>query len=350
MAYAKKAKGPDPGYTRLKNDLASGEIGQVYLFYGEESYLREHYLDALCKKLVPAGFEAFNLHRLSGVKLSMQELADAVEAMPMMAERTCVVVTDCDLSRLDAVQRAQLASLLRDFPAYCCLVFVYDVVEYRLDRDAKELNAALKAIAVPVKFETQEKDLLMGWITRHVAARGHTIDRRAADHLIFSCGSLMTGLLPEIDKVCAYAREKAVTVEDIDAVVDPVLDAMVFHLTDAVTRGQADRAAELLGTLLKKQERPAGVLAALAREYRKLYTARLAVEYGKDRQWLMDLWGMKSDYPARKLMELAAGTTRARCRGALTLCEQVDRRMKSEKGFDEEGELKLLLMRLVQER
>ena len=30
------------------------------------------------------------------------------------------------------------------------------------------------------------------------------------------------------------------------------------------------------------------------------------------------------------------------------MCQQLDRRMKSEKGIDNEGELKLLLMRLAQ--
>lgn len=346
MAYAKKPKTIDAGYLQLRNDLASDTVGRVYIFYGEESYLREFYLGELRKKLVPAGFEEFNYHRLSGAKLTMQELSDAVEAMPMMAERTYVVVTDCDLYRLPLDERAALIALLGDVPEYCCLVFVYDTVDYKPDRDAKELYALLKKVAVPVKFEAQETDVLTNWIRRHFRALGHTIDHAAAEHLIFTCGSLMTGLLPEIEKISAYARHEAITVADIDAVADPILDAMVFEMTNAVTEGNADRAAEVLGKLLKKQEKPVMILAALDKEFRRLYTARLAVEYGKDKLWLMDLWSMTKEYPARKLMELARDTTRARCRDALTLCQQMDRRLKSEKGFDEEGELKLLLMRL----
>ena len=90
-------KTPNKGYQKLKSDLSTGNIGQVYIFYGEESYLREYYLGEIKKKLVPAGFEEFNYHRLSGKTLTMQELNEAVEAMPMMAERTLIVVTDCDL-------------------------------------------------------------------------------------------------------------------------------------------------------------------------------------------------------------------------------------------------------------
>ena len=49
---------------------------QVYVFHGEETYLREYYLDQLRKKLIPAGFEEFNYHKLEGKALSVQALSD----------------------------------------------------------------------------------------------------------------------------------------------------------------------------------------------------------------------------------------------------------------------------------
>ena len=36
------------------------------------------------------------------------------------------------------------------------------------------------------------------------------------------------------------------------------------------------------------------------------------------------------------------------CSQSLLMCQRLDQRMKSEKGIDSEGELKLLLMRLAQ--
>ena len=143
---------------------------------------------------------------------------------------------------------------------------------------------------------------------------------------MFTCGSLMTGLVPEIEKIGAYAKGRAVTVEDINAVADPVL----------------------LGQLLKKQEEPIMILGVISKELRRLYTARLALDSGKDKLWLMDLWNMRSDYPARLLLDAARKTTHEWCANSLALCQKLDRRMKSEKGIDREGELKLLLMQLAQ--
>ena len=106
--------------------------------------------------------------------------------------------------------------------------------------------------------------------------------------------------------------------------------------------------AELLGQLLKKQEEPFVILAVISKELRRIYTARIALDNGRDKLWLMELWGMRSDYPARLLLEAARKTTSEWCSGTLLMCQQLDRRMKSEKGIDNEGELKLLLMRLAQ--
>lgn len=343
-------KRPDSGYQKLKTDLKEETVGQIYIFYGEESYLREYYLGELKKKLVPEGFEEFNLHTLAGRGLSMQDLTDAIEAMPMMAERTLVVVTDCDLYKLNDEQRTALLTLLEDFPEYCCLVFVYDQVEYKPNRTYKKLYEALSRIATEVKFAAQDKSDLISWIMRRFRALDREIDVQAAEHLIFTCGGLMTALVPEIGKIGAYASGRRVTIDDINAVADPILDAVVFDMTNAVTKGDYDRASELLGQLLKKQEEPFMILSVIGRELRKIYTARLALESGKDKLWLMELWGMRSDYPARLLLDAAKKTTKEWCAESLKLCQKLDRRMKSEKGIDNEGELKLLLMQLAQRK
>ena len=158
----------------------------------------------------------------------------------------------------------------------------------------------------------------------------------------------MTGLVPEIEKIGAYAKGKSVTVEDINAVGDPVLDAVAFNLTNAITRGDYDKASDILAQLLKQQEEPFMILAVVSKELRRLYTARIALDEGRDKLWLMEQWGMRSDYPARLLLDAAKRTTRAWCANAVKLCQRLDRRMKSEKGVDDEGEIKLLLMELAQ--
>ena len=42
-------------YRKLKQDLRQGTVGSLYLFHGEEAYLRDHYLDQMKAKLIPPG-------------------------------------------------------------------------------------------------------------------------------------------------------------------------------------------------------------------------------------------------------------------------------------------------------
>ena len=350
MAYAKKPPKTNEAYQKFKADLSAGTVDCAYIFYGEESYLREHYLEALRKKLVPAGFEEFNYHRLEGKDLTVQALTEMAEAMPMLSERTLIVVTDFDIFKLGEEQREKLIALLEDIPPYCCLVFVYDTVVYKPNKTMKKLCKAIGDHVQAVEFRAQDSSDLVAWIARRFRALDKEIDRQTAEYLIFTCGGLMTGLVPEISKIAAYAKGKAITQKDIDDVADPVLSAEVFKLSDAVLQGNYDLAASILGDLLKMQTEPIMILAALGSQLRRIYTARLAIDGGKDKYWLMELWEMKSDYPAKLLLNAAKRTTAGWCADAVKMCQVLDRRMKSEKGIDSVGELKLLLVRLGAKR
>ena len=347
MAYQRK-KPENTAYKKLLADLAADTLGTAYIFYGEESYLREYYITEMRKKLVPAGFEQFNCHKLEGKSLTAQALAETVEAMPMMAQRTMVHVVDWDLFKLGEEQRNGLIALLEDFPSYCCLVIVYDQLEYKPNKTYKKLCAALNKHVQAVKFEEQSQDDMRKWVARRFRATGHTIDVPTAEHLLFTCGSLMNGLIPEIEKIGAYARQERITKADIDAVAAPVLEAQVFDLSKAVARGDYNQAAELLGALLKLQEEPIMLLALLGKELRRLYTARVALDTGRDKFWLMEQWNIRFESIARQLFENARRVDQRWCANAVKRCYEVDVRIKSVNGVNGEDELKLLLMELAQ--
>ena len=51
MAYQKK-KPENAAYKKLLADLAADTLGTAYIFYGEESYLREYYISEIRKKTI----------------------------------------------------------------------------------------------------------------------------------------------------------------------------------------------------------------------------------------------------------------------------------------------------------
>ena len=152
MAAKKGAVSKSAGLDELKADLKAETLKNAYIFYGEETYLRQSYLNQVREALVPAGFEEFNYHRLGGKGLSMQTLQEAVEAMPMMAQHTLVTVTDLDIFKLDMSARGAFIEIISDIPEYCTVIFIYDLVAYKRDGKMKKLVAALDGHVREVEF------------------------------------------------------------------------------------------------------------------------------------------------------------------------------------------------------
>ena len=339
-----KAKADNTALWELKHALRDGQLKNLYVFHGEEAYLREYYLGQLKKALLPAGLEEFNLHTAQGKECSPEWLEQAVDCLPMMAPRTLVLVRDFDLFKAGEKDREEYARAFAQLPDYCCLVFVYDLIPYKGDARTK-LAAAIKQNGTVVNFARQDQGDLVDWVRRRFRALGKEIDTRLACDLIFLCGDLMTNLIGEIEKIGAYAKGGRITREDIDAVATPQLDAVVFRMTDAIGEGNFDRAAQVLGELYQMQEPPVKIMWSLGRQMRQLYAARLALETGKGPGWVAGLWGLKP-YPADKLMRSAKRFTLAWCRRAVVRCGQTDLAMKST-GADGEELLTQLLLELA---
>lgn len=332
---------------QLKQSLKENTLGSLYVFHGEETYLRSFYLGEVKKRILTPGLEEFNLHTISGKDASPRAISDAVDCLPMMSERTMVLVTDYDMFKAPEAHRTELMALFSDLPEYVCLVFIYDLIEYKPDARTK-LAQTLRAHGLAVPFPHQSQSDLVSWICRRFRALDRDIDSELAKYLIFLCGDLMNTLAGEISKIGAYAKHTRVTREDIDAVAIPQLDAQVFQMTDAVLRREFDRAARILGDLYTQQEAPIKILAVLGKQLRQLYSARLALEGRRSSQYLVELWGMKTSYPAEKLMSAAARFDLSWCRRAVVRAAETDLAMKST-GADAKDLLTTFLMELANE-
>jgi len=332
------------GLQKLKADLKANDLGRCYLLCGEEAYLRDYYLGRMKQTLLPEGMEEFNLHELDGKSFTLHALEEALDCLPMMSQRTMVLVSDLDLFRTEEL-RNEMAALLPQLPDYVCLVFLYDLIEYKADARTK-LAAALKEHATVVKFVRQEQGDLIDWVKRRFKALDREIDSELARYLIFLCGDLMNGLISEIEKIGAFSKHHRITKEDIDAVAAPQLDAVVFQMTDAMAAGNFDKAASVLADLLHMQEHPIMLLAVLGKQMRQIYTARLALEERKGAGQVAQVWNMKSTYPAEKVFQAARRFDLDWCRNAVVRCAQTDLAMKSS-GADAEELLVGLLMELA---
>ena len=198
-----------------------------------------------------------------------------------------------------------------------------------------------------MEFARQEARDLVAWITRHFAARQKRISSELCLYLIEITGGTMTALNGEIEKICAYSGADQIKKSDIDAVTEPVLDAVVFQMTDMLSAGAYEQALQKLGQLLKMQQEPLAILGAIGGQFRRLGAARTLLDNGKNTYELQTLCGIP-EYPARKTMEAARRIQPQFCRKAMELILETDYRIKT--SFDDgERLLELLILELAQE-
>ena len=115
-------------------------------------------------------------------------------------------------------------------------------------------------------------------MTRHFAAAGKRISTDHSAYLIDITGGTMTALSGEIDKICAYSGADEIRKSDIDAVTEPVLDAVVFQMTDLLSAGRYDQAFQKLQQLLKMQQEPLAILGAVGGHFRRISAARTLLD------------------------------------------------------------------------
>ncbi len=329
----------------FKADLKKGNIRPLYVFYGEEGYLREYYLSQLEKLVVGDMMPEFNVTVFSG-KVEISELTEACESYPAMSEKKIVIVRDFDVFNANADFSKGAEALFEDMPEHCVLVLVYANTEYKPDKRKKSYKAFDKK-GFEVKFDRAARSDLISWIKRRFIACGKDIDNETADFLLFYSGEIMQQLIPEIEKISAYAKKKSVTRADIEAVASRNITSAVFDVANAVADRKYVNALSILDDLETRNENEIAVLALIAQQFKRLYASKLIVERGGGEREVMELFDMRSSYPARCAISSARSVPKNELRRAIRLAKEADSKLKFGSGWEE---LRFLIAQLSAEK
>lgn len=316
----------------LKKQIANGMFSPVYLLYGEEAYLKQHYAGQIAEKSVAKGFETFNLHKLEGKDTSFDEIADAAEQLPMMAERTCVLVRDFDLKALKGAQRDKLEAFLNDPPGTCSVVFWMDTIEVmpRQNRDWQGLIKLFAQKGSAVCLGSRSASELSRQLVASAKKRGGSLSPETAAYLVAFSGSSLSGLLNELDKLCAYAQGREITTEDVDAVCIKSVEATAFDMVKALLRGRYADAYQMLDTLCAQKTEPVLIAGALISSYVDMYRAKAALVSGERAEAVAQAFNYKGrEFRLRYAAQDASRLSLEQLRACLDVLSEADGALKS---------------------
>ena len=267
-------------YREFFAQMDKGKIEKVYLFSGEEEYVKRQALERLRGKILPQGFEQLNESLLEGV--DAQTIMDAAEKLPLMCERRLVVIRDWapllpGKAKNEAEETERMTGYLKRAPETCCMVFYM-----RKEMDGrKKMVQNLQKTAGWVAFEPLSDADLMNWVKKTLKPMGKQMDAQAVQALAFMAGRGLTRLELELKKLAAYAGESPeITQEDVEKLVSPSLECTIFQLVDRVIERNAYQAQRLLKHMREAGESPVGILAMITRQMRMMTFIKLLREQG----------------------------------------------------------------------
>lgn len=316
----------------LKEHLKTEEVKQVYLLYGEESYLTAHYVEQLVGKSgVRADDElsVFNYQRFDGQESSFDAIEAAAESLPLMADVKCVTVSNCDVT---AAVFDRAMALVNDPPEGTVLIFWMTTLlsDGKMNAKWKQFAEAVEKNGMCVSFPRKSNEEIARILCSGAGRRGCLMKPQTALLLVEQCGNDMNLLLNELDKLCALAANGEITVSILEQVATKNLNAQAYELSGAILKNQYEKAYILLHRLFASKTEPLMILAALSGAYTDMYRAKLATIGGRQAETLVEEFDYKGKvfrlrYASRDCSRMSLEALRE----SLDLLAQADRRLKS---------------------
>lgn len=266
--------------SQLKEQIKSNHFSNAYLIYGEESYLKEHYISQLKKKIVDPTFESFNLHQFEGKDTSLDDILKDAQMLPMMSEYNLVLVRDYPVEKSKADLKL-LSEFLADVPESTILILVYDAIEPDIKSASfKKIITAFDNAGAVVNMEKRSENDVAKLLVSGAKKRGSVLDMSNAKYLVSVSGNDLKNLLNELDKLSYFAQGREITKDIIDNMATKCLQARVYDLSKSVVAGNSDMAYSVLDTLFNMKEDPILILAVIGGVYVDMYRVKCAKTAG----------------------------------------------------------------------
>lgn len=270
--------------TDLFRQIKQGDIKSVYLLYGEEKHFISACVQKVVAKIVPKGFESFNVIKFNDEKISLNELEDAVLTLPMMTEKKCVLVKDLDIDKLNKNEFDYLLQIVLNSNESTILLIYATELDYQVKKSSKlkKLADSIQKNGVVCDFSLKDKPTLKRALCERAKKAGVEMEMMVAEALIDRCSQSYAVLINEVDKLIFYVLSRdegnrEIKIQDIDDCCIASVDSTSFDLAKAILNRKYEKAFFLLDELFYQRIEPLSILGALNMCFIDLYRAKCAM-------------------------------------------------------------------------
>ena len=304
----------------LQEDIRQKEFKNVYLFYGEEAYLKQVYKKRMKEALLPDGDE-MNFTFFEGKKTEPQEVIQMAQTMPFFAERRVIFLENTGFFK---GQCESLPEYLSQLPEYLCMIFIEEEVDKR-----SRMYKAVKKSGRIVEFAKQDSDMLIRWIFGILNKEQKKITRNDMELFLTKTGTDMGNIEKELEKLLCYVLERdVITRADIEAVCTSQISNHIFDMLRAVTEKKQQRALDLYYDLLALKEPPMRILYLLARQFNQMLQVKELEKEGYDQSAISKRLGIQP-FVVKNYQKILGRYSLGQLKSAVEKCTKTEEQVKT---------------------
>ena len=309
----------------LNEDLKNGQCKQIYLFFGEEDYLKTQYKQRFVKSMISPD-DTMNISFYEGKNFDVNAVIDQAETMPFFAERRLLVLEETGLFKTGG---SDLGDYIKNLPDTTYMIFVETTVDKR-----SRLYKAVRDKGRIVEFQRQTEATLRKWIQTKVRSEKKVMSGDAETLFLSKAGSDMNVISKELDKLLCYTLHKdRITAEDVEEVCIDQITNTIFDMIDAMTEKRQNDALNIYYGLLASKEPPMRILFLMTKQYRQFYEIKDHIRLGRIRQDIAKKMGLHP-FIAGKLMDKAKKFKSSELKGIIEESIDLEHRVKTGKLTD----------------
>ncbi len=293
----------------IDEEIKNKNFKNIYLLYGSEAYLVSMYRKRLLGALEIQP-DDMNFSKFSGTGMNYGEVVDTAETMPFLAERRVILIEDSGIFKKPD---ETLAPYLDSVSESTILIFV----EKDVDKRTSSYKSASTEGTV-TELNAPSKDELMRYVAGRLKKEGLGITRDACDELVERTSESMFILGNEIDKLISYCMgKKGVEIGDVREIVPEHPEGKIYNLVNAMGEKNTRRALDIYQSLIAMQEKPAGILYMIQKQFQSMYYLdsmtehRLSKDDACQRLGFSGKFAFKYDQLRRQMKNYSPETIRA---------------------------------------
>jgi DNA polymerase-3 subunit delta len=305
---------------RVAQDIKKGEFQNLYLLYGEESYLRRQYRDNLKNALISPD-DSMNYTVYAGKDINVGEVIDMADTMPFFAERRVVVIENSGWCKSG---NERMAEYVKNIPATTYIIFVEDEIDKRNKLYKNIVDNGYAALC-----EMQDEAMLKKWVLGLLKKENKLITGDALDLLLDKTGTNMENIKREVEKlVCYKYYDEGITAEDVEDLCVEQIQNQIFEMVEAVAVKNQKRALELYYNLIALKEAPVKILALISRQFNMLLQVREMNKKGYPESEIASKTGLNAYYLKKKYIPQSKQFKLSQLEEALRSCVEAEENIK----------------------